>query len=262
MCGSAVTRFACDPPLGGKIRREPDGSLTLMQVSSGAMVLEGDELTICLRLTEGARVTVTSMGAQLIHPCLDGGWATVAVDATVGGGSSLRWHPEPVIVAASARYRSRVTLDCGDDALLHWTDELVLGRSGEDPTDLALDSTWRLDVAGRPRWRDGLATGPGWTGPAVLGTARYVAAEVAVGPGGTGRGPSPIDTGPVGRGGCGGPAGSAPAGPQRAMADPDPFSSGWPALAGGGFSRRTLAGDPVAGRRVLRWRDAVSPTNG
>lgn len=221
-----------------------------MQVSSGAMVLEGDELTISLQLTDGARVTVTSMGAQLIHPCLEGGWATVAVEATLQGGSSLRWHPEPVIVSSSARYRSRVTLDCSDDATLRWTDELVLGRSGEDPTDLALDSTWRLDVAGRPRWRDGLATGPGWTGPAVLGTARYVAAEVAVGPGGT----DPLGTSPDGRSGCGAPggsAGSAPEVPRRAMADPDPFSSGWLALAGGGFSRRTLAGDPAAGRRAL-----------
>jgi hypothetical protein len=208
-------------------------------------VLEGDELAISLWLADGARLRVRSVAAQLAHPCPSGGHGSVIITARLQGASQLCWHPEPVIVAAGARYRSRTVVECDAASTVLWSDELVLGRSGEDPTAAGLDTALRLDVDGVPRWRDGLATVTGWDGPAVLGTARYVATRVTVGPGAS---PAPGDLLP--------PPGTTPPHGERTPAgagpdpgpDPDPFPSGPVALAGGGWTWRTIATEPDAGR--------------
>lgn len=208
------------------MRRGAGGRLTLWLVSSGASILEGDELCVSLRLRAGAHLAVRSVAAQLAHPCPEGGWGALTVEAEVGGGSRLRWAPEPVIVAAGAGYRATTEIDVatGTGATLRWTEELVLGRTGEDPAAVRLDTATSIDADGRPRWRDGLTSGPGWLGPAVLDGARYVAGTVDLG--------APPH-------GAAHPAATAPPG-----GGPAP----WLPLAGGGRSLRTLDRDPARGR--------------
>lgn len=222
-----------EPPLAAKVRTECDGSRTLILVGSAASVLEGDELAVSLRVGPGARLAVRSVAAQLVHPCPGGGWGNLTVDVAVEAGASLCWSPEPVVVAAGAGLQARTTVACAADAGLWWTDELVLGRSGENRCDLRLDTSVRIDRDGRPAWRDGLSTGGGWTGPAVLGTARYVATTVRLDPS-----EATVPVGTVDLPSVPGP-------------DPDPFDSGWLPLAGGGALRRVLAADPAAGRATL-----------
>lgn len=219
----AISRLACEPPLSAKVRGEADGSQTLWLVSSGATLLEGDELLISLRLSGRARLAVRSVAAQLVHPCLEGGHSTLQVEADVADEATLWWHPEPVIVAAQADYRARGDVQLSAGATLRWTDELVLGRTGEDPRALALDTALRIDVDGWPRWRDGLSSSPGWGGPAVLGTARYVGSQVRLGGEPPRRADAwlPLAHGPTG-------------------ADPCP-----------GWSRRVLSDDPCTGRTQL-----------
>lgn len=65
-----------------------------------------------------------------------------------------------------------------------WFEELVLGRSGEDRTDLRLDARLSAARADVPVLEDGLLLErpqqASWTGPAVLGDARYVGTRLVV----------------------------------------------------------------------------------
>ena len=209
----------CEPPLSAKLCRDAYGGAVLWLVGSGASLLEGDELLISLVLGEGARLTVRSVAAQLVHPCPDGGWGRLRVEADVQHDASLRWAPEPTIVAGDAGFRADATVAVATGASLRWREELVLGRTGEQPASIRLDMATAVDVDGAPCWRDGLASGPGWLGPAVLGTARYLGTEVLAG--------HPLDLDGGGR--------------------PD----GWLPLTGGGAARRVLAAEPADGRRRL-----------
>jgi urease accessory protein len=133
----------------------------------------------------------------------------------------LWWAPEPVIVAEGARYRYRTEVEVAAGASCVWREELVLGRSGEDPGRIELEGALRIDIGGRPLVRDGLCSAPAWRGPAVVGAARYVGAlHVA--------NRLVLPTCPVGTAG-----------------------DRWFRLAGPGLSCRVLADDPLDGRRRL-----------
>lgn len=216
MAGTALRRLVCEPPLAAKLCADRSGGRTLWLVSSGASLLEGDELTVSLSLSDGARLAVRSVAAQLVHPCPDGGWATLRIEATVGPGCSLLWAPEPTIVAGEANYRGDATIEVAGGGALRWQEELVLGRTGEDVGSIGLDVATTVDVAGEPCWRDGLGSHPGWRGPAVLGGARYVGTQVRAG-----------------------------------AVRPAACDAGWLPLASGGQARRVLALDPADGRRLL-----------
>jgi urease accessory protein len=218
-----VTRLAVAPPLAAKLAPPgPDGP-ALWLVSSAASVLEGDVLRVEVDLGPGARLAVRSVAAQLVHPCPGGGWGAIEVVARLGAGAHLDWAPEPVVVAGGGRYRGRADVALGPGAGVSWTDELVLGRSGDDPATVEVDTALRIDREGRPVLRDGLASGPAWRGPAVLGDATYAGAIHAIG------GPAPAD------------------------AD----RPGWWPLHAEGLTTRVLARDVVAGRAELAARRAT-----
>ena len=169
-------------PLAAKVRRSVEGP-EVMIVGSAASLLEGDELRIELTLAEGARLTVTSVAAQLAHPCPGGGRTSVHVRADLAPGSQLDWRPEPTVVCAGGRHRARVEVVLAEGAEACWLDEVVLGRTGESPTNLRVASEMHVDGPGGPLLRDGLDTGaPGAHGPAVLGpSVRFVGARHAWG---------------------------------------------------------------------------------
>ena len=214
--GGALRRLVCEPPLAAKVCRDELGGRALWLVSSGASLLEGDELTLSVSLSGGARLAVRSVAAQLVHPCPDGGRARLRIEAKVGEGCSLLWAPEPTIVSGAANYVSDAVVAVAEGGALRWQEELVLGRTGEDVGSIDLDVATAIDVAGVPCWRDGLGSHPGWRGPAVLGGARYLGTQVRVG-----------------------------------AARPAGCGDGWLPLASGGEARRVLALDPAEGRQRL-----------
>lgn len=218
----------CEPPLSAKLCRDEHGGAVLWLIGSGASLLEGDELLISVALRDGARLAVRSVAAQLVHPCPDGGWGRLHIEAEVDHGASLWWAPEPTIVAGDAGFRADATVALAGDASLRWREELVLGRTAEDPASIRLDVATAVDADGSPCWRDGLASHPGWLGPAVLGPARYLGTELRLGPG------------------CGQP--------DAAPSPGDPRTDGWLALAGGGAVRRVLDTEPADGRVRLGCR--------
>lgn len=214
--------LSVDPPLGAKIIGGCRGPV-LHLVTSAASLLEGDELYVHLVIEPGSRLTVLSVAAQMAHPCLDGGSTRLHVDAQVGEGSTLTWAPEPLIICAQSTHVSTTRIELDGDAALDWTDELVLGRTGEDLGTIALVTELGIIVDGRPLLEDGMELRPSeassWMGPAVLDDARYVGTRIL-------RGVAPtIDTDD-----------------ERRM---------WTELAGGGHLGRVVCQDPVTGRRQV-----------
>jgi urease accessory protein len=214
-----VVDLCATAPLAAKVRATALGP-EVMIVGSAASLLEGDELRVSLRLGAGSRLTVTSVAAQIAHPCPGGGSTAVVVDVEVGAGATLWWRPEPTLVCADGRHHSTATVRLAADGRITWLDEAVLGRSGEDPTDAHLSSALIVDHDGRPLLRDGLDTrARGARGPAVLGPGvRYVGAMHAWGH-------------------------RLPAAPDGGALVVD--------LAGVGSLRRVLATDPSHGRAAL-----------
>lgn len=218
--GGGVRRLDREPPLCAYTRVAADGATELWLVSSGATLLEGDELSVELSVRDGAVVRARSVAAQLVHPCPDGGSARWEVSVTVADGAQLCWWPEPTVIAAGARYHAQTACAVGASASLHWCEELVLGRTGDAATDCVFHTATRIDVDGHPVLRDGLTSGaPAWQGPAVLGDARYVGSRVMVN--------AADDQGAVH--------------PQR----------WWPLAQRGSFVRRVLSSDPLTGRAEL-----------
>lgn len=219
VAGDRVVDLVATAPLAAKVRATAHGP-ELVLVGSAASLLEGDEVRVVLDLAPGARLTVTTVAAQLAHPCPHGGTTALTVEATVAEGATLVWRPEPTVVCALGHHRGTVDVRLADGARVTWLDEVVLGRTNEEPTLAALVTELRVDHAGRPLQRDGLdTTARGAHGPAVLEPGvRYVGSVHHWGE-----------------------RDGTPARPPVLAVD----------LAGPGSLRRVLAADPAAGRAAL-----------
>lgn len=219
--GDRVVELVTSPPLAAKVRTTPAGP-EVMVVGSAASLLEGDALHVELVLGAGARLTVTTVAAQLAHPCPGGGWTAMTVAAEVGPDARLDWRPEPTVVCGGGRHRTTGMVTMAEGAVVTWLEEVVLGRTGEDPRTAVLVSELLVDHGGVPLLRDGLDTTlPGAHGPAGLGAGvRYVGTRHHWG--------------------------EAPA------VAPSPTAAGVTfALAGAGSAHRVVATDPAAGRTAL-----------
>jgi urease accessory protein len=217
----AVRRLTVDPPLTVKIRPRRGSAVEVWLVGSAAALLEDDQLAMEIDVGPGCELVVRSVASTVAHPCPAERWVTTRTRARVAAGASLWWAPEPVIVAEGARYRYRNEVEVGAGASCVWREEVVLGRSGEDPGRIELEGSLCIDVEGRPLVRDGLCSAAGWRGPAVVGGARYVGALHLA---------------------------NRPVVPTRPVGTAD---DRWFQLAGPGLSCRVLADDPLDGRRRL-----------
>ena len=221
--GDRVVDLATDPPLGAKVVEGESGPV-LYLVNTAASLLEDDDLFVDLRLGHGARLTVRSVAAQVAHPCLSGGSTSLTVRASVAAGAVLRWSPEPMIICAQGNHRSVVEIDLDDGGTLDWTDEVVLGRSGEQLDAVGYVASMCVRTELVARFEDGLALSPAtariWRGPAVLGDGRYLGSRLLI---------------------EGGAAGAA-------------TPAGWTPLAAGGRLARVVHADPLVGRQLLAAR--------
>lgn len=179
--GTRVVRLAAAPPLAAKVLAGPRGP-ELLLVGAAASLVEGDRLTVTLRLGPGARLVVRTAAATLAHPCPGGGATAFDVEADLGVGAGLAWLPEPLVAFAGCRHAGRARVRIGRGALAVWAETLALGRTGEEPGDVELRLDAELD--GVPLLRDGLRLGPsvpGWSGPAVLDGARHIGTVALLG---------------------------------------------------------------------------------
>jgi urease accessory protein UreH len=211
--GDRVTRLTCTPPLTAKICPGVNGP-EMVIVSSAACLLDGDCLRVEIDVGANSRLTVRSVAAQVAYPAPCHG-TVYEVCLRVGDGSQLTWTPEPLLVCAAGQHRSSLTVDLSSSGRVMLLDELVFGRSGEDPSDAQLAATVTISRDGRPMLVDGLDTSlPGAWGPAVLGDSRYVGTMV------------------------------------DSSATPAP-GDGWIGLAGRGALCRVLDSSPASGRQTL-----------
>ncbi|GII54993.1 urease accessory protein UreD [Planotetraspora thailandica] len=167
-----------EPPL--TVRQTGPGLVHL--VSTGAGPLGGDRLTLVIDVAPGTALEVRSVASTLVLPGPSPADSLMMIDAHVGAGASLRFTPEPTVLAAGCSHRMAVRLSLAEDATVFWREEIVFGRHGERPgrCRARFDAT----VAGRPLLRQELVVGhPEVEGsPAVYGDARCVGSTLVAGP--------------------------------------------------------------------------------
>jgi urease accessory protein len=165
---TVVSRLASAPPL--TLRQT--GPHTVHVVSTAAGPLGGDRLALDLDVAPRTTLDVGSVASTLVLP--GEGESEMLITARVGAGATLRFTPEPTVLATGCEHRLIVRLALEPGASVLWREEIVFGRYGEEPgrCHARFDAT----CAGRPLLRQEFTVGDPAidTSPAVFGTARCV----------------------------------------------------------------------------------------
>jgi urease accessory protein len=172
----------------GQLAVRRTGPVTVHLVATAFGPLGGDDARIVLVVEEGARLTVRSAAAALALPARGATRTSVQrITASVAGTLDLRL--EPTVVAAGAHHLAELSAELTDGAVLSATEQVLLGRTGEEPGRWT--GTTRIERDGRPLLHTTVGIGPGeaaWLPPvapprAYASTVHIAddAAEVATG---------------------------------------------------------------------------------
>jgi len=141
----------------------------------------GDDLELTVDVGPGAELTVRTVGATIALP--GPGESVLTLRLTVAAGGRLSVVPEPTIVAARARHRSRIEATVEAGGVLRVSEDVVLGRHGE--VCGAYRGRLRADLAGAPLLRHELVldgADPVTTGRAAVTGARVCGSLLVVDP--------------------------------------------------------------------------------
>ncbi|MCW2878816.1 MAG: hypothetical protein JWQ95_2916 [Sphaerisporangium sp.] len=165
-----------DPPL--TLRQTGSGMVHLVSTAAGP--LGGDRLELRVDVAPGTSLEIASVASTLVLP--GPGESVTVVEARVGAGATLRYAPEPTVLAAGCAHRMIVRLTMEEGASVSWREEIVFGRYGERPG--TCHSRFDATIDGVPLLRQQLVVGvPAVDGsPAVYGDARCVGSVLIVGP--------------------------------------------------------------------------------
>jgi urease accessory protein len=107
--------------------------------------------------------------------------SVMLINARVGVGATLRFAPEPTVLAAGCSHRMVVRLSLAADASAYWREEIVFGRHGEQPG--RCHSRFDATIGGRPLLRQEFVVGDPEIdhSPAVFGDARCVGSILLAG---------------------------------------------------------------------------------
>lgn len=153
---------------------------TLWVVGSAATPVGEDDIAVELVVGDGVAATVRSVAASVVYAGRGEG-TRLRTTVRVGAGATLRWQPEPVIVTARARHRSRTVVDVAAGGAVLFDELVVMGRSDETPGAYLGSLEVRLD--GRAVSHTSFDTStPGWAGPGGTGGAKVVGTRVVVDP--------------------------------------------------------------------------------
>lgn len=166
-----------------------EAPLRLVETVDGLVVmaslggpLGGDATALGIEVARDAALTVSSVGSPVALPGLGTRSSIASIQATVGPGASLDWHPRPTISAAGSTHQANAAISLDPAATLWWQDMVVLGRHGEP------GGSWRsrvsVSVGARPLLRTELSLGRDTDGTslAVLGGYRAHGSLVVVVP--------------------------------------------------------------------------------
>ncbi|MFC4584718.1 urease accessory protein UreD [Sphaerisporangium corydalis] len=165
-----------DPPL----TMRQTGPVTVHLVSTAAGPLGGDHLELRIDVAPGTCLEIASVASTLVLP--GPGESVTVVEARVGAGATLRYAPEPTVLAAGCAHRMIVRLALEEGASVTWREEIVFGRYGERPG--TCHSRFDATIGGVPLLRQEFVVGdPAVDGsPAVYGDARCVGSVLVVRP--------------------------------------------------------------------------------
>ena len=144
-----------------------------------ALLLAGDHVLLELEVGAGAVLEIIEPSGTVAY-AMRGAWADWEVRAVLGPGARLVWHGAPFVVAESAGVRRSTTLDLGPGATCLLRETLVLGRQGEAPGRLVVDT--KIALEGLPVLVERFELGPEALVPGVLGQARVVDQITDLGP--------------------------------------------------------------------------------
>ena len=141
----ARTHLASAPPQVTVAPGCPVGPVArVVLVSSGALLLGGDELDVEIRVGPGAALELEDAAALVAY---DGCGAPARVVVRLDVEGRLAWHAEPFVVSDGADVTRTLTGSVADGGRLLLRESLVLGRHGQRGG--ALTSRVRLTHAGR-----------------------------------------------------------------------------------------------------------------
>ncbi|MFG2078407.1 urease accessory protein UreD [Nonomuraea maritima] len=165
---TVVSRLASAPPL--TLRQT--GPHTVHLVSTAAGPLGGDRLALDVDVAPGTTLELGSVASTLVLP--GDGPSELVVTARVGTGATLRFAPEPTVLATGCDHRVAVRLTVEAGANVSWREEIVLGRHGE-PSGRCL-ARFDATLDGLPLLRQEFTAGdPALdSSPALYGTARCI----------------------------------------------------------------------------------------
>jgi urease accessory protein len=179
--GGRLSQLHCEPPLTvRRVRSDDAGTCALCLVGTAAGPLAGDELELCLELTDGAVATLQAAGATIAQGA--GGARTMRTTVRLGAGAGLGAHPGAAIGARGSRVDIAVAIDLAADAAVEWHELVVLGRAGEDAGAATL--CWDVVRAGRPVLRQFVDLADPWLAswPGMVAGARVIATALLSGP--------------------------------------------------------------------------------
>jgi urease accessory protein len=146
--GGVLGSVACEPPLTlRQVAGEARDRCELRLVGTAAGPLAGDDLSLSLRLREGARAALRATGASLAQG-RGGGAAALSFRVDLAAGASLVADPGALVVCAGSRVDVALSLTLGARAAVQWHELVVLGRTGEAPGRVTL--RWDVTRLGRP----------------------------------------------------------------------------------------------------------------
>ncbi len=99
----------------------------VMIITTTGCVVQGDRLSVHVRVGSGARAHVTTQSASKIH-MMDRGYAVQTQNIEVGEGGFLEYVPDPVILHRTARFLSDTRITVAETGSLILADMVVPGR--------------------------------------------------------------------------------------------------------------------------------------
>lgn len=167
----------------GQLAVRRTGSSTVHLVATAFGPLGGDDAEITLVVEEGAVLAVRSVAAAVALPSRGEPLSSVQrIAADIAGTLDLRL--EPTVVAAGAHHRARLTAELTDGAVLTATEQVLLGRTDEEPGRWT--GTTRIVRTGRPLLHTTVGLGPGepaWlppVAPRAYASTVHIGADAAV----------------------------------------------------------------------------------
>jgi urease accessory protein len=174
----------------GQLAARRTGPTTVHLVATAFGPLGGDDAEIRLVVEEGARLSVRSVAAAVVLPARgESPPSRQVVRAEVAG--VLELAPEPTVVTARAVHRAELHADVAATGELTATEQVLLGRMGEEPGRWT--GTTRIERDGRPVLHTTVGLGPGapaWLPPVA---PRAYVSTVSIG---NPRGEVEVRTGP------------------------------------------------------------------